>query len=220
MPIPSTAQQLLITLLLVIPGFVYQQVRIRFRGRLPADIDLSNRVLRAIATSTVFALMYVAVASFAFPSYDQARDWALAHPTLTTLAAFCAAFAVPAVVALSAASSRGQQLTAWTDAKLPATGYDTRPAAWDVAFQGIQPSFVRVRMKDGTWFAGYFGTSSYASSYPDPRSLYLELSYRVKPDGTIEEPIEGSRGAAIDCTEAVLLEIIATPNPDDEAQSP
>ena len=87
MPIPSTAQQLLITLLLVIPGFVYQQVRIRFRGRLPADIDLSNRVLRAIATSTVFALMYVAVASFAFPSYDQARDWALAHPTLTTLAA-------------------------------------------------------------------------------------------------------------------------------------
>lgn len=73
MPIPSTTQQLLITLLLVIPGFVYQQVRIRFRGRLPSDIELTSRLLRAIATSTIFALAYATAASWRYDTYDQAR---------------------------------------------------------------------------------------------------------------------------------------------------
>jgi len=49
--IPSTPAQLLTTLLLVLPGFVYQEVRIRLRGRAPGEQELTSRLLRAIAWS-------------------------------------------------------------------------------------------------------------------------------------------------------------------------
>lgn len=73
-------------------------------------------------------------------------------------------------------------------------------------------------MKDGTRFAGYFGENSYASSFPDPKSLYLELSYGIDEHGTITGVTEGSRGAVIDCTDAVLIEIVDTPSSDGGAQ--
>lgn len=32
-------------------------------------------------------------------------------------------------------------------------------------------------MRDGTWFAGYYGPDSYASSYPDPPNLFVEACF-------------------------------------------
>ena len=39
---PKSVTGLLILLLFVIPGFVYQAVRISVRGRLPFDLELST----------------------------------------------------------------------------------------------------------------------------------------------------------------------------------
>lgn len=218
MPIPSTTQQLFITLLLVLPGFVYQQVRIRFRGRLPSDIELTSRLLRAITTSTVFALVYVAAAAWCFGDYDHGRSAAVEHPAGAAVIGFLAAFGIPAATALLSSSKFGRWISGCVDSMFPSTGYDPRPSAWDVAFEGIEPAFIRVRLKDGTWFAGYFGPNSYASSYPDTKSLYLEFSYKVDEDGTIGEVTENSRGAIIDCADAALVEIVRGPEDEGEAQ--
>jgi hypothetical protein len=51
-------QQALTIVILVIPGFVYQGVRTRFRGPTPQDRELGVRVLRALAVSAFLALIY------------------------------------------------------------------------------------------------------------------------------------------------------------------
>lgn len=214
MVIPTSMQQLLITLVLVLPGFVYQEVRVRFRGRLPSDIELTSRLLRALATSTMFALVYIALATYWLADYPEARAWALIHPAGSAVIAFVAAFAAPAVVAslpellgVRRRITQLQQNVAWWPSWR--STWDPRPSGWDVAFQTTARGFVRVKTKDGTWYAGYFGDNSYASSFPDSPSLYLERSYAVDANGAIGQPINNSRGAVINCSDVELVELLA-----------
>jgi hypothetical protein len=65
---------------------------------------------------------------------------------------------------------------------------------------------------------GLFGENSYATSFPDARSLFVEVEYDVADDGTIGKPIMGSVGSVIDCAEAVLVELLAS-QPSAGAQS-
>jgi hypothetical protein len=55
---PSTLCQLAILIAFVLPGTVYQAVRARLAGEAPANRDLSNKVLRALAVSAVFDGLY------------------------------------------------------------------------------------------------------------------------------------------------------------------
>lgn len=45
MSIPSSVTQLLVLLVLIVPGFVYQAVRIQLRGRAVSDSELSTRII-------------------------------------------------------------------------------------------------------------------------------------------------------------------------------
>jgi len=79
------------------------------------------------------------------------------------------------------------KLSTWTQ-------YDTRPTAWDVAY--------------GTWFAGYWGEGAWASTFPDPPSLFVDIEYEVGDTGVIGHEVTGSRGSVIDCRDAVLVELL------------
>jgi hypothetical protein len=217
MAIPSSVTQLLVTLVLVVPGFVYQAVRIRIVGRRPGDTDLPTRVMRAIVISTLFALCYLVILGPEITTAAQAQAQLAEHPRLFALLGLVAAFVLPTISAVLL--NRNQ-----IDLKLTIpfvlhpiktlraeewTRYDARPSAWDVAFEGAAVGFVRVRMSDGTWVAGYYGPNSYASSHPDPRNLYLEMAYEVDTKGEIGKPITGTAGVVIDCTDAVVVELLA-----------
>jgi hypothetical protein len=222
MTIPSTLTQLLVTLVLIVPGFVYQNVRIRVAGRTPADTELASRILRAIVASTVFALLYLLILGPEIIDTAQASRHTLDHPRRLALLGFCAAFAIPA---LSATVIHVRWSTALFKHPIQTmrdegwSRYDPRPTAWDVAFQDASVGFVRVRMRDGTWFAGYYGPNSYASSYPDPPNLFVEASFDIDDRGVIENQIVNTKGAVIDCTDAVLVELLAPLDEADEAQS-
>lgn len=209
--------QLLVLLVLVVPGFVYQAVRIRIVGRKPGDTDLPTRVLRAIVISTGFALIYLFAFGPEITTTAQAQAELADHPRRSALIGFLAAFVVPTLSAILL--NRGQ-----IDLKLNGaffkhpvktiraeewTRYDPRPSSWDVAFEGASVGFVRVRMADGTWVAGYYGANSYASSHPDARNLFLELAYEVDATGKIGAPITSSAGLVIDCTNALVVELLA-----------
>ena len=209
--IPTTVTQVLITLVLVVPGFVYQETRIRLRGRKPHDTEPTSRLLRAIAASALFALVYALILGPYLSDAHRGQVTALAHPRISALLALAAAFGVPMLCAVIPDLPR--TMSGWrhpSKSLRPSelSRYDPRPSAWDVAFEGASEGFVRVRMKDGTWFAGYFGQSSYASSFPDPRSLFVEVGHLVDVDGVIGDPIEGSAGAVIECADAVLIELL------------
>jgi len=208
--IPSTPTQLLITLVLVLPGFVYQETRIRLRGRAPGEQELTGRLLRAIGLSLLFGLLYVAALGPAWLQNVGRAEWAVEHARALAIWVLVLGLVVPVGVALVP-----NLLDSWSIRDLLArfrlsrwTRYDATPSAWDRAFRDAGPCFVRVRMKDGTWFAGYYGMASYASSFPDPQSLFLESSFAVSLDGEIGDPIEGTVGAIVNCSDATLVELL------------
>lgn len=211
--VPSTATQLLITLVLVVPGFVYHGVLIRIGGRTPADADLSSRLMRAIVASTIFALTYLVIAGTQIgDALTRTPEEGLQHLRKYAVASIVGVVIVPVLAAAAMAWALGsERFQEIKHSVLPDrwNRIDTRPSAWDVAFAAAEhPCFVRVQMRDRTWYAGYFGPSSYASSFPDPPSLFLEISYAVDDEGRILEPIEGNAGAVINCSEAVLVELL------------
>ena len=211
--VPSTATQLLITLVLVVPGFVYHGVLIRIGGRTPADADLSSRLMRAIVASTIFALTYLVIVGTQIEDVlTTTPEEALQHLRRYAIASIVGVVVVPVLAAAGMTWALGSERFQRIKHRLLPDRWnriDTRPSAWDVAFAAAEdPCFVRVQMKDGTWYAGYFGPDSYASSFPDPPSLFLEISYAVDDEGQILNPIEGNASAVIDCSESVLVEIL------------
>jgi hypothetical protein len=196
--VPSSLVQLLVTLLFVVPGFVYQGVLISRVGRTPADLDLSMRVLRAIATSTLFGLVYVVFLGQPLLQAAEGQGPLVENPRVGALAAAAGGFVIPAVAALLQA--RIQHGGAST--------HDPTPSAWDYTFKELEPCYIRVRMQDGTWFAGWFGPRSYATSFPDRRELFVEIEHHVDTGGVIGAEIEGSAGAVIDCEGAWLIEVV------------
>ena len=59
MKIPSTIQQLVVLVVAVLPGVIYQVTRTRLAGPSPHNSDASARVLRAIGASAIFDVVYL-----------------------------------------------------------------------------------------------------------------------------------------------------------------
>jgi hypothetical protein len=216
--LPSSAMQVLLILLVIVPGFVFQGVRIAHRGRLATDVDLSTRLIRAIATSAIFSLIYIVVLGHWLADTLRQTGPLIEHPRVGAAVALLGAFAIPAGAALlPAVVSQWNWLShlrdwakGWAaDHKLwPALDYDPVPSAWDKIFQAGQPCFVKVLTSDGRWIAGYFGPASYATSYPEDRQVYVEALYDVDPDGKILQPIPSSGGAIIRCEDVPMVEFL------------
>lgn len=221
MTVPSTAIQVLVTLVLVIPGFVFQATRIRLVGRSLGDADLAGRILRAIVLSTIFALIYLFAIGPTIISEESPSDLILKNPRTSAFLGLVGAFLLPAAVAALPASPRiigsayaatGFKNTVLALAPSAWTRHDNRPAAWDVAFQTAEEGwYVRIKHSDGTWYAGYWGPSSWASTYPDPPTLFVETEHLVDDQGVIGDEVSGSKGTVIQCGDAILIELLESP---------
>ncbi len=176
---------------------------------------MATRILSAIAVSTIFALLYILVLGSSIVQPETLQDDALRHPRVYALLGLAAAFVVPVVAAYAfagiASTARWERLRQrllserWTR-------IDPRPSAWDAVFGDIGECFVRVRTSEKTWYAGWFGGDSYASSWPDPQNLFVEVAYKIDANGEIGQPVSGSAGAFIDCTSADYIEFLTSPD--------
>lgn len=92
------------------------------------------------------------------------------------------------------------------------------PSAWDYYFDEREPAFVLVHLKTGKLVGGYFGTRSYATSFPNQGDLYLEAVYETSDDGTFGEPIEDTDGMIITKEEYHYVELFHVPEPINEVQ--
>lgn len=70
------------------------------------------------------------------------------------------------------------------------------PRAWDWHFSRERPSWVLVRLKDGTRVFGLFHHNSFAADDPDHRDIYLEAQFRLS---------EGGEWAPVEDTDGVLI---------------
>ncbi|QWC86416.1 hypothetical protein KLP28_06970 [Nocardioidaceae bacterium] len=208
---PQSVPQLLLFLTFVVPGFVYQSVRISVRGRLPLDVELSARIVRAVVASAIFGLVYVAILGRHLVDAVEGRGFVLAHPRLAALLALAGGIVIPSVVALVRLPEWDwvTRLREWAQERLPEfVTYDVTPTAWDKTFQSSGECFIRVLNREGRWAGGYYGANSYATSFPEPQQLFLERAYVVSEDGTFEGEVPGSAGVLLDCSDLQLLQVL------------
>jgi hypothetical protein len=71
------------------------------------------------------------------------------------------------------------------------------PSAWDYFFLQRTSCFVIVHLKDNTKIAGFYGSNSFATSYPGETNIYLESLMELNAEGKIIDRIQGSKGMFI-----------------------
>ena len=208
---PSTVLQLVLLVLVVLPGSTYQFLRERWRGSVPGERNLAERVLRAITASILLDGLYAIVAGPQLvhlargPGRRPGWNGFAEQPRLVGLWAVLLLIAVPAVVAGA--------LSWWERRRSPA-GFRVTPTAWDHMFRHRGSCFVRVRLKDGTWVGGWYGSRSYATSYPEPPELFLESAWRMSPDGGFVGRVTGTAGLHVRVAEADVVELVHPSEPE------
>ncbi|MET9530797.1 DUF6338 family protein [Streptomyces sp. NPDC006649] len=206
---PSTVMQVMLLVLVVLPGITYQFLRERSRGPVPGERDLGERVLRAVGASLLLDALYLLVAGpqlvrWARESATGGWDGFGHQPRQAALLGLVLLVGVPAAAAAA--------VSWWERGRRPAVRYRSTPTAWDRMFHGRGSCFVRMRMRDGSWVGGWYGSRSFVTSYPQPPEVYLESAWLMRPDGSFVRPIAGSAGLHVRAAETDLLELLLPPS--------
>lgn len=208
MVVPNSGAQLLIILLFIIPGSVFQAVRGRLRGPTPADRDVSGRIVRALAVSVLLNALYLAalggsatntinhVTGASSSDFSRGDGWL----AVTLL------FVVPAALAFLDYFSIGLRDRSLSKLKVL---YDPTPGAWDFAFSRDEPCFIRILTGEGRWVGGWFSGASFAASYPEPLEIYIERAWILDEDGRFSAEQEPPAGIYVRCDDAQVVEFIA-----------
>ncbi|MFE9687145.1 DUF6338 family protein [Streptomyces sp. NPDC006285] len=203
MQLPSTVAQLLLVVVAVLPGITYQFVRESRRGPVPGEMEAGHRILRALTASMVLDSLYFAVLGPHLVELLRLESYpARAHDA--ALHALLLLFAVPAL---------GAALLSQYERRRLRGRYRPTPTAWDHVFRDRGASFIRARLKDGTWVGGWYGCESYATSYPQPAELYLQSTWRMAPDGSFVGRVDGTSGLYLRAEDIDILELLEPPSP-------
>ncbi|HEU0129947.1 MAG TPA: DUF6338 family protein [Mycobacteriales bacterium] len=192
---PSDARALLVLLVAVLPGSAYLWAFERHAG--PYGVDLADRVLRFVAVSVAFDVLY------AWPAYALYRVLFADRPVRGgQLAAVWVATVVGLALPTLAGTLVGglyatrferhrwrrvrRVLTARWEARLLAfaVGSRAKDRAWDHAFGLYRRAYVRVRTRDGEWLGGFLGGRSHTGPFPHDTDLLIEQAWPVDADGT------------------------------------
>lgn len=210
--IPQDATGAAIVLSLVVPGFVYQVARRRFRGPTPDDRDVTTRILRAFAVSGVLAFVDLLILGPHLVALSSGSGSLADRPRLLALVALILLFVVPLALAVVEQLGRVSKnfAGAWASIRSRTlTTYDPTPTAWDFCFAGKEPGWVRVMTSDGLWIGGWFDGESYASSYPEVRELYIAVQFVMSEDGEFERPLSNTGGVYVRCDDIRVVEFVA-----------
>lgn len=204
---PSTIIQVALMVLLVLPGVTYQFLRERWRGPVPGQRQLGERVLRAVTASVALDTIYLIAAGpqllkLIRGGNEQGWDGLTRDLRVSGMVALLLFVLVPAVAAAV--------VSAWERRRSRAR-YRSTPTAWDHAFSDRTPCFIRFRLKSGGWAGGWFGTKSFASSYPESGEIFLQTAWRMNQDGSFAAKSEHSTGLFIQCEDIEFLELLDPP---------
>lgn len=124
---PGTLPQLIIALLFVIPGVVYQAVRSRYVGTLPQERETADKLLRALGVSAVLHASYLILFGSSLirlirPRGTGAFSGVEANPRLVGLLGLALLVAVPAALAWT--SSHRRLIVGWLLTQLEHDGAD------------------------------------------------------------------------------------------------
>ncbi|HEV2780200.1 MAG TPA: DUF6338 family protein [Actinophytocola sp.] len=215
--LPTTVQQILLVVLFVMPGVVFQVVRGRLRGPGPDDRDVTFRVLRAIAVSAALDLIYLVIFTDLIVRSATRLETVQSSARQLALLALGCTIVIPVLLAALAHFMSLWRRRGIKDALADFWQYDPAPTAWDWFGKVRSSGYVRVLTKENKWIGGWAGAHSYISSYPESRDLYIDCVYEFDNEGNFTEPTFNGRASMwIRCDDVQLVEYIAdrqTPQP-------
>lgn len=208
---PQDWLQLLIVIGAVVPGFVYQTSRRRVRGPDPEEQTVAIRVLRSIAASFIFIAGYAIAFGYPLAGLSLTNQGIPEDSRAAALWVLALVFVVPWIAARIVFYLETWELVEKGISKISnklklRRGWDPTPSAWDFAFSARGAGWVRVQTNEGVWMGGWYGSSSFASSFPDARELYLEVGYAMNDDGTFGDEISAPGGIYIRCDDVRLVD--------------
>lgn len=201
-------QQALTIVVLVIPGFVYQGVRTRFRGPTPDDRELGVRVLRALAVSALLTLVYTIVLGPMLKDRVLHPQNSLENIRGAAVLVLMLVFIIPTGVAIGLHVRAISKLYPELPLREKFEVYDPTPTAWDFASSRVSPGYVRVLTKDGIWVGGYAGSQSFFTSYPETREIFVEQAWVLSDEGEFEAVMDGTAGQWIRCDDASIVQFL------------
>lgn len=205
--------QILLALVLVVPGFVWTRVEQRFIVR--KKIEWSERLLGYLVyTCLNYAFWYITLLPGLVARFVRGEVVALDILSLTLI------FLIGPLI--------GGTVTGWmaksdtigfvlSCLRLPATVDPHHPSGWDVAFGSPKSRAVRVTTKSGDVIDGLMGTKSCASADSEERDLYLEATFQQEAGLIRITP--NSLGVWISHEELKIVEFFQLKGFSDERQS-
>jgi len=231
---PSTVTQLLILVIFVMPGVVFQVVRARLAGESPQNQDTTNKILRALAASVALVSLYLILLG---PGIVKAvgltathRRWASDHPREAGAFIALLLLLVPAMAALLVARRWPllAHLLSLRASRIPAAT-PSEPGCAVPRPQLLERLQIRAESKIGSrydptptawdWavdhavaFKGFVrvktkdGEWSYFSTFPEPPGIFVEQTWQVNGQGAFLQEQDLTLGAWIPCDEATTVE--------------
>lgn len=219
MTVPSSVPELLFFAALVIPGISYAWAKRRFVGWQAPNQDVGSRVLEALFVSVAFLIVYGAVffvisgatihgasnqLNVLAQEWQGSWVWVLGAMLLVGLP-------ILAAYLINARWVKTPMADGTIQRKQVNRAKDT-PRGWDKgAFTAYTPRFVRIKTANGAWFGGWFDGDSLISTYPHEKDIFIQVQWRMGPEGEFVEPIEESLGVWVPITDTCIVEWLAAP---------
>lgn len=198
--VPTSVVALAIVVIAVLPGSMYTWA---FERQVSAyGANLADRVLRFVALSVLFHLALGWIEYWLFRSAFAGEQFgggqfAIAWVAVAILVVVPAALGTVIGGLYASRSDREgwawirQHLTVRTENRVLQfiLGRTPAPRAWDNMFSERQNLYLRVETTDGNAVAGLFADKSYAGGFPHDTDLYLEESWSMTEDGSLDKPL-------------------------------
>ncbi len=217
MNVPTNAFGVLALVVLVLPGIVWVSVRTAVRGRRANDADVAGRVLQALVISVALDAAYLlALGRTAVDRLITAADPGAPGVRTTPAAVLVLGVGVPALLAYLVHGEPAwkpvhRRAPNWLKLPRRTTTQQSTPNAWDRAAPNLGGRWIRIRLADGKWIAGWYGNGSYLSTYPEPHDIYVSDQHEVDATGIIGAQIPDTAGFWVALKDGDVVEWINPP---------
>lgn len=206
MSVPSDLPGLVIFVLVVFPGLVFQGVRTAVGGERLGAGQVALRTVEAIVVGVSLWLCYGLLLG---PELQGVAQDPVRSPRLVSLLGLAGLVIIPAALG-TAREHRHLSLSRRRPFVTRASGFTSVPTAWDAAAP-YRTGWVRIRLATGDWVGGWIGSAGYVSTYPEARDVFIDHQWRLTKDGAFESVVENGDGIWVGVPTGSIVEWIASP---------
>lgn len=203
MGLPEGSFAIASLIVVALPGFISAGIRRWARGEYAEDRMLGLSIARGATFAVVLTSIYLLIfGAQVFESLQAGKDTdtiSVSDPHRLAITILLLYVIVPGIVGIVMNRSHiewktpqnlpGNALLKWVRFPVSKHGYKSTPSAWDHSVSHNQNAWVKIQRSDGQWVGGWYTKGSFATTYPEPRSIYIAKQYGMTDEGAFSEEI-------------------------------